>query len=553
MADGDEDQGAFHRLAEGRFGRLVLPAIILQSVLIGGGYATGREVVEFGARFGAMGWMSILTIFAGFTVVNVVLFEVVRVARTYDYKGLMKELIGRAWPVFDIVFAAMAILVIAVMASASGEILQQTLGVPYLAGIAAVVAVVGALTYHGSGLIERFKTGGTVLLYLGYALFAGVVIWTMAPEILAALRSGTTAYAAGATPFDAVGTGILYVGYNLAVFPAVLFTLHRQKTRRDTVTAGLLAGFLMTLPFLWTYLAVLAFYPDPAVLGASVPWLAMLDGIGPAWLVVVYGIVVAWTLLETSTGLIHAILDRVDQDLKTLDDVPEALEGGLSKLQSGLLGAGVLVAAALLARVGIIELVATGYTAMAFVFLGVFAVPLFTVGLYKVLKTEPVAGLERYRDSLMYAAAGVLAGALFGLYGGTAMMERISLLVLATPDATAGWVLHLLLSALFGAVYAQVKAAVGPTEVSLPMLGILYGIALWVVGPVVGMPVLAGRAEMVPNLAIGSLWGHILYGAVLQAVGQVAVAVTGGPVDPATGRVADRVARWWRPAAEDEP
>jgi uncharacterized membrane protein YkvI len=37
--------------------RIVLPGIILQSVLIGGGYATGREIVEYGAKFGANGWV----------------------------------------------------------------------------------------------------------------------------------------------------------------------------------------------------------------------------------------------------------------------------------------------------------------------------------------------------------------------------------------------------------------------------------------------------------------------------------------------------------------
>ena len=40
------------------FGKFVLPGIILQSVMIGGGYATGREIVEYGAKYGALGWLS---------------------------------------------------------------------------------------------------------------------------------------------------------------------------------------------------------------------------------------------------------------------------------------------------------------------------------------------------------------------------------------------------------------------------------------------------------------------------------------------------------------
>lgn len=32
------------------FGKYLLPGILLQSVLIGGGYATGREIVSYGAN-----------------------------------------------------------------------------------------------------------------------------------------------------------------------------------------------------------------------------------------------------------------------------------------------------------------------------------------------------------------------------------------------------------------------------------------------------------------------------------------------------------------------
>ena len=34
---------------DGNLGKYLLPGIVLQSVMIGGGYATGREIVEYGA------------------------------------------------------------------------------------------------------------------------------------------------------------------------------------------------------------------------------------------------------------------------------------------------------------------------------------------------------------------------------------------------------------------------------------------------------------------------------------------------------------------------
>lgn len=91
-----------------------------------------------------------------------------------------------------------------------------------------------------------------------------------------------------------------------------------------------------------------------------------------------------WTLVETSVGLIHALLDRVDENIEDVAIGPlEGLEG-LSKIQSGGLAVGILVGALLLSRVGIIALVAQGYTMMAYFFIALFALPLLTVGVLRI-------------------------------------------------------------------------------------------------------------------------------------------------------------------------
>jgi uncharacterized membrane protein YkvI len=56
----------------------------MQSVLIGGGYATGREIVEYGAKFGAIGWIAGLTTFLGFSFLSFLTFELARIYKAYD-------------------------------------------------------------------------------------------------------------------------------------------------------------------------------------------------------------------------------------------------------------------------------------------------------------------------------------------------------------------------------------------------------------------------------------------------------------------------------------
>lgn len=380
----DSDASLFERLTYGSFGKIVLPAIILQSVLIGGGYATGREIVAYGAKYGSAGWLAVLGIWLGFTVMAVVTFELARTFQVYDYKNFIKQIIGGIWPVFDILFLVMAVLVIAIMASAAGNIMEQTIGIPYLAGVGVVIGIVGVLSYAGETLLEKFKTGGTLFLYIAYILFAVIVLSQVWGDVTTVFSSGDTSYVSDASTLSVLRSGILYVGYNLVVFPAVFFALDHQETRRETVVSGILAGTMMTLPFALTYVTFMGFYPSEQVMGAEVPWLQVLESAGGTLLVGFYGVVMGWTLVETSVGLIHALLDRVDENIEDVAIGPlEGLEG-LSKIQSGGLAVGILVGALLLSRVGIIALVAQGYTMMAYFFIALFALPLLTVGVLRI-------------------------------------------------------------------------------------------------------------------------------------------------------------------------
>ena len=89
---------------DGNFGKYFLPGILLQSVLIGGGYATGREIVSYGAKYGAKGWISGIGVLIGFAIVAMLTFELSRVYKVYDYKNMIKVLIGPLWPVFDVAY-----------------------------------------------------------------------------------------------------------------------------------------------------------------------------------------------------------------------------------------------------------------------------------------------------------------------------------------------------------------------------------------------------------------------------------------------------------------
>lgn len=362
----------------GLYGRVLLPAVIFQSILIGGGYATGREVVEYAGRLGALGLWSIAAAGLGFALVSAVAYEFARTFRAYNYRAFMRTLIGPLWPLFDLLFLVMVIIVIAVMASAAGALGQRVLGLPEVAGVSLVIGCVALFNFRGSQFIEKAKTFGTLALYSAYIVFAFTVLSQRWSDVTRVLSTGDSSYAPEATVASALGIGVIYVAYNLAVLPAMLFTLHRQKSRSDAAWAGVATGILSIVPFILTYLCLLSFYPDEGVLGAQIPWLEMLTtGGGPILVAVLAGVVI-FTLIETAVGNTHAMADRLDDTLVELGRKP------LTPLQSAIFTGSVVLAGALLSRVGIVALVAQGYTAMAYGFLALFALPLLTVGVRKI-------------------------------------------------------------------------------------------------------------------------------------------------------------------------
>ena len=363
--------------------RYVLPGIILQSVLIGGGYATGREIVEYGAKYGAMGWLSGFASFIGFSLMAILSFEMVRLFKLYDFKSLLKSLIGPFYRLFDVVYIMLMLIIIAVMSSATGAILEQMTGLNYWVGVSVITVVVGILNFYGEKIIACFESVGTVLLYIGYISFSALVISQGSGHISQVMNTGDISFTPDVTVLSALWTGILYVGYNLVVFPASFFTIKEQTNTRQSVIGGLIAGLLMTIPWFMTYFAIMAFYPDTSVLAAPVPWLVMMTADkAPSWLFLFFGLVMGWTLIETATGMIHAMLGRIDKGLA------DSGRPAMARSRRAVLTIAILAASAVLAKFGIIDLIAKGYNALSYAIIVLLLVPLLTVGLYKIVKKE---------------------------------------------------------------------------------------------------------------------------------------------------------------------
>jgi uncharacterized membrane protein YkvI len=95
------------------FSRFLLPGFAFKAVVIGGGYATGRELASFflpsGPRGGVYGMMLAAALWSGVCIVTF-LFALRTGSR--DYRTFFIKLLGPLWPVFEIAYFLAIMLIL---------------------------------------------------------------------------------------------------------------------------------------------------------------------------------------------------------------------------------------------------------------------------------------------------------------------------------------------------------------------------------------------------------------------------------------------------------
>ena len=156
----------------GWYRKYLLPGFVAQSVLVAGGYGTGRELVEFFGQYGPTGGlMGMGLTFVLWAALFALSFEFARVFKAYDYRTFFEKLIGPGWIIYEIAFIVLRCLIMGVVGAASGSILRDSFGLPPIVGSAIFLVFVAYLTYSGSKTIEVALSWWSYMRYAGFAVF----------------------------------------------------------------------------------------------------------------------------------------------------------------------------------------------------------------------------------------------------------------------------------------------------------------------------------------------------------------------------------------------
>lgn len=352
------------------FQKYLLPGFIFQSLIIGGGYGTGRELVEFFLHEGPISGlvnMGVATII--WSVVLAICFEFARKRKYYDYRSFISGLLGKWWFTYEILYLIGLVLVVSVMGSASGEIFNEMFDLPELFGIIIMMTLVGIIVYYGTTLVEKVLSFWSIILYAAFAIMFISVFIMFSNDISLSFsqQSADTNWTMG---------GIKYAAYNIGLAPAILFCVRHFDSRKEALISGIFAGLIGMLPALVMFIAMLSQYPR--IISETVPINIILENIGWTPFKFMFQIVLFGTFIETGVGLIHGFNERI------LSVKPDLLDSWRAIIGIFLL----LISIFFANQIGLIGLIANGYGALTWGYWIIFVIPIITIGLKKILNDE---------------------------------------------------------------------------------------------------------------------------------------------------------------------
>ncbi|MGM9928215.1 MAG: hypothetical protein ACI35P_09720 [Bacillus sp. (in: firmicutes)] len=239
-------------------------AAVYVGTIVGAGFATGREIVEFFTKYGFYGFLGILL--AGYLFIflgtKVMMLAVSIEAKSYEEINL--HLFGDKWGVFiNFIFILMLFGVTAVMLSGAGAVFEEQVGLTKVLGVAITIFVALFILFCGiRGLFAINMIVVPMMVFFSFLLFFQAVKHPLFVESFFYTPVDFVNWRTVVSPF-------LYSAFNLALAQAVLVPVATEI--KDPVIikrGGIMGGICLTLILLSSHLSLMTL---PNVMQYDIP------------------------------------------------------------------------------------------------------------------------------------------------------------------------------------------------------------------------------------------------------------------------------------------
>ncbi|WKA55561.1 YkvI family membrane protein [Planococcus shixiaomingii] len=314
-------------------------------VIVGAGFASGQEVLQFFTSFGAWGIFGSLVATALFAFLGMNLTQLGSRLQTQSHQDVIYHICGKfLGTAVDFVITFFLFGVTVVMFSGAGAIFEQQFGIPSLVGNLLMAVLVIA-----SVLLKVEKVISLISMFTPFLLLAVIVlaVYSLANFDFAAADFEAAAESQSA-PHWLLGA-CLYVSYNIAAGAAMMTVMGGSvKDEKVAGRGGLIGGLGLGLLILLINVSMMTQLKEIAAV--PMPTLVIANNISPVmgWIM---SIILIGMIYNTAVGMLYAFTAPLVK--------PDTVK---FKLSAGIFGAVAFASS----FVGFVTLVGTVYPLMGY-------------------------------------------------------------------------------------------------------------------------------------------------------------------------------------------
>lgn len=344
----------------------------------GGGFASGRQVVEYFVGFGKY---AILMAILSQAILGLVFYV------TWSYAFEKKLFNYRAWTdsfykpvekvmsnVYEVLYNLILITATAVAFATGGATMKSVMGTSYMFNTALIAIALLLLTIFGAKLVRRAATVIAIAIIAGMFVIYIPNIIAGFPKIMANLSTFTGVPGKNIGLPNAIWTAFVYAGFQSVVLGAYIAHSNAIETKDDIMKASVVGFVLNSVMLVMTVMGLLIFLND-GVLKDAVPALTVIrNGVGAAWMVPLVSVLIVLGAVSTGVNLIYGITQRV-VSLIGKKDSPDQFKAK-ERTRSILVSTIYVAITWSVAQFGLIPLIAKGYGTLGYIAIFVIILPI---------------------------------------------------------------------------------------------------------------------------------------------------------------------------------
>ena len=312
---------------------------------VGGGFASGNQVIGYFAQFGSMG--SLLFPLIAMGLLAIVMSIYLKFARLNGFDNY-KDTFAALYPspkmefLFEIFYIVIILAAVAAAVAGAGEVLANFLGVPYMGAMKVVfnlliVALLVILSIFGVKLVAAASTVLSVAIMIITAI---IVIFGLAYqgqiESIASQYGVDLAAYTPQTGFSIFRATLVYCAFQCVSIPPMI-AASNEMTVKGTNRAAFLGWLMNGIALALSAFMLSKWYPLLAALKAGevegflnatgIPNQTVLTLMGVKWLLVIFSVLLFCAFVSTCVTLIFTMVQRFAPKLAKFSSEGEFIAG----------------------------------------------------------------------------------------------------------------------------------------------------------------------------------------------------------------------------------